>query len=110
MQKVDHTLTEKAKPPDSPTLENIDPFGLSDESGAASEGEKESDEILQNDDLEWDINPRLKLRLSIKMLELLRTRQSAFAGPTNILGRLKHCKMRIQTNGSNISAKAPYPS
>ena len=110
MQKVDHTLAEKAKPPDSPTLENIDPFGLSDESGEASEGEKESDEILQNDDLEWDINPRLKLRLRIKMLELLRKRKSAFAGPTNILGRLKDFKMRIQTNGSKIRAQAPYRS
>ena len=110
LQKVDHTLAEKAKPPDSPTSENIDPFGLSNESGEASEGERESDEILQEDDFEWDINPRLKLRLRIKMLELLRKRKTAFAGPTNRLGRLKDFKMRIQVSGSKIRAQAPYRS
>ena len=38
-RKVDHSLAEKAKPPDSPTSENLDPFGLSDKSGEESEGE-----------------------------------------------------------------------
>lgn len=66
LQKVTHIFAETAQPQDSQTTENIDPFGLSNESTETREGEKESDQILEKDDFEWDINPMLKLRLRIK--------------------------------------------
>lgn len=51
----------------------VDPFGLT------SESEKEQDEpdesIKEPDDLEWNVNPRLRLRRKIEMLELLRKRK-----------------------------------
>ena len=54
--------------------------------------------------------PRFRLRLRIKMLELLRKRKSAFARPTDRLGKLANFKMRIQVNGAKIRAHAPYRS
>jgi len=64
---------------------NLDSFGQLDELGEESEGERAPDKILQKDDFKWDINPRLKLCLRIKMLELQRKRKSVFACPINRL-------------------------
>jgi hypothetical protein len=89
--------------------EMVDPFGLSDESSNEEESEnKEQDEIFEKEDLAWDINPKLKLRWKIRMLELLRKKKSAFSGHEERLGKVNRWKMHIGADISKIKSSSAY--
>ena len=92
----------------------IDPFGLSDDDESTDDNSekktKESDPIFDKDDYEWDINPKLRLRFRIAILELLRKRKNVFSGPSGRLGHVKLAKMKILANYHKIKSQNVYRS
>jgi hypothetical protein len=89
---------------------SIDPFGLSDndESGEDDVKTKKPDSILEPNDLNWDINPKLKLQRRIAILELLRRHKTIFSGPEGKLGHIKSAKMKILADFRKIKSQTAY--
>jgi hypothetical protein len=100
----------KDKGPLDGQMELIDPFGLSDndESGEEEPRSREPDPIIGPNDLEWDINPRLKLQRRIAILELLRRRKTIFSGPEGKLGHVRNAKMKILADFRKIKSQSAY--
>ena len=92
--------------------EEIDPFGLSDENADGDDAvypKPEKDSTFQEGDLEWNINPRLRLQLKIKLLELLRKRKSIFSGPKGEnLGKFTTKKMKILADYRKLKSSTAY--
>lgn len=94
-----------SRAPEVEEVEIID--GLSDSESEGGGGEAR-DPILNESDYDWDINPKLRLDLKIKMLELLCKRKSAFSGPEGRLGRVKGIKMKIEADYRKIKSQSAY--
>jgi RNase H-like domain found in reverse transcriptase/Reverse transcriptase (RNA-dependent DNA polymerase)/Integrase zinc binding domain/Chromo (CHRromatin Organisation MOdifier) domain len=92
-------------------VEEVDPFGLSDEDadGDVAPPKTEKDGTFQDGDLNWNINPRLRLRNKIRLLELLRKKKSVFSGPKgDNLGKLTTKKMKILADYRKMKSSTAY--
>src|SRR5436305_12659513 len=106
-QVVTHDYAEKAKFPPNEMEEIMMEHGLSDGESSDEKATK-PDELLSEGDLEWDINPKLKLKYRIQMLKMLRKRKHVFSGPTGRLGCLKGYEMTIDADYKKIKSSSAY--
>jgi hypothetical protein len=105
-----HPSTEK-KPSPSDERPSIDPFGLEEEFRENAPILQNDPSELRDDDLDWDVSPRLNRQQRRMILKMLRKHLKVFSGKSGRLGKLPaefDLDLEVENDGKGIKAQQPY--